>query len=501
MSDNIKILYCNIRGLAKNRKYLSEIATCEDCDIIFCSETLVNGPNPIVAKYYIKGYSKAVLDECKTEINPKARGMALYIKKSLRNYIYRVPIYECTCHEIQVVKVSNFYIFSIYKNPNKDNSIYNCLLKQLSIIKNDDPNASFVFVGDYNAHHKEWLNSISSTNSSGIMALQFSLKSGCVQMINEATHISGNTLDLVFTNASSDIVTCSVNERIGTSDHNSILIKIAMSIEDMRETIAAATGEEEGAVGGICYNNLNPNNFYHIGNKHIAAATEEEEEEGAVGGICYSNLNPNNFYHTGNKHQSLIDWDVIINDVKSLKWCDIYKNPDTIECLCNKFNEIINMRIINNSSNNSGGGGCNQMYTHLYHTEEKEDKKKKKIKSRTRKERKEGNNERGIETTVATANTILPQQFSSSCFNFTSAEIKILLTDLDVNNDDDIASIFLKKTANVIAPKLARIFCNVVRKNQLENSSSSPISLIIHNMLKKLIIQHLCKYIETTSIS
>ena len=36
-----------------------------------------------------------------------------------------------------------------------------------------DRNLSFIFVGDLNAHHKEWLKSVSPTDCHGIVAFDF----------------------------------------------------------------------------------------------------------------------------------------------------------------------------------------------------------------------------------------------------------------------------------------------------------------------------------------
>ncbi|WP_435316568.1 hypothetical protein, partial [Klebsiella pneumoniae] len=111
----------------------------------------------------------------------------------------------CKCHEMQVLKVSgkhnNFYIFSLYRNPDLNDSIYECLYAKIALIQESDQRASFVFVGDLNAHHREWLNSVSQTNAHGIAALDFSTVSGCEQLIQGATHNSGNCLDLLMTDS------------------------------------------------------------------------------------------------------------------------------------------------------------------------------------------------------------------------------------------------------------------------------------------------------------
>ncbi len=69
----------------------------------------------------------------------------------------------------------------------------------MTMIQDEDRKAAFVFVGDYNAHHGEWLESVSPTDSHGHTALDFANVSGCSQLVAGPTHLAGNQLDLVLT--------------------------------------------------------------------------------------------------------------------------------------------------------------------------------------------------------------------------------------------------------------------------------------------------------------
>ena len=68
------------------------------------------------------------------------------------------------------------FICFVYRNPDADDGIFGCLLVSMADIQENDRKASFVFIGDLNAHHKEWLNSISQTDCHGLRALDFSLE-------------------------------------------------------------------------------------------------------------------------------------------------------------------------------------------------------------------------------------------------------------------------------------------------------------------------------------
>ena len=59
--------------------------------------------------------------------------------------------------------------------------------------------AVFVFVGDENAHHSEWLESVSPIDRHRRDALDFCNLSVCEQLVLCPTHIAGSRLDLVMT--------------------------------------------------------------------------------------------------------------------------------------------------------------------------------------------------------------------------------------------------------------------------------------------------------------
>ena len=87
----------------------------------------------------------------------------------------------------------------------------------MALVQSVDDKAVFVCVSDANAHHPEWLESVSPTDRQGRDALDFCNLS-CEQLARCPTHISGNKLDLVMTDVR-DIVDVVVDTTLGTSDH------------------------------------------------------------------------------------------------------------------------------------------------------------------------------------------------------------------------------------------------------------------------------------------
>ena len=182
-----RLLYSNVRGLHGNLNDL--VAASKQYDVVFCSETLVSNFRSS-KELLIPGFKQPLL--LRRNERERVRGMAVYIRNGFP--ASRKVCFECGCHEVLILKVcgrhSNFYLFSVYRNPDLDDQIFDCLLNSMAVIQGNDRKAAFLFVGDFNAHHREWLNSVSPTDCHGRRALDFSTESGCDQLIRKSTHRS-----------------------------------------------------------------------------------------------------------------------------------------------------------------------------------------------------------------------------------------------------------------------------------------------------------------------
>ena len=81
----------------------------------------------------------------------------------------------------------NIYVYSLHCNPDLDDQIFDYLLASMAAVQAEDVRASFLFVGDLNGHHQEWLSSM-TTNSHGVAAFDFATVSGCGQLVVSPTH-------------------------------------------------------------------------------------------------------------------------------------------------------------------------------------------------------------------------------------------------------------------------------------------------------------------------
>ena len=82
----------------------------------------------------------------------------------------------------------------------------------MAAVQAEDVRPSFLFVGDLNGHHQEWMGS-TTTNSHGVVASDFATVSGCDQLVVGPTHARGGTLCLLMTDAPDNTGCCCTTDR------------------------------------------------------------------------------------------------------------------------------------------------------------------------------------------------------------------------------------------------------------------------------------------------
>ena len=160
---------------------------------------------------------------------PNGLGMALFVRSGLS--VSRRERFECSCCEFMVAKIPgqrlNCYLFVVYRSPNTDDRVFDCLCEAMGSIQSVDPKSVFCFVGDFNCHHSEWLGS-RITDAHGVAAFDFATVADCSQLVNGPTHRAGGALDLVLTNVP-DLCNVHVHGNVGRSDHASLGVALNLS--------------------------------------------------------------------------------------------------------------------------------------------------------------------------------------------------------------------------------------------------------------------------------
>ena len=103
------------------------------------------------------------------------------------------------CDRTFMCSVFTAFMYSVYTATLiLDDKIFYGLLTLVAAVQSEDVHASFMFVGDLNGHHLEWL-SYTTTNRHGVAAFDFATVCGSDQFVVGPTHARGGTLDLQMT--------------------------------------------------------------------------------------------------------------------------------------------------------------------------------------------------------------------------------------------------------------------------------------------------------------
>ena len=107
-----------------------------------------------------------------------------------------------------------------------DDLIFDCSLTSMAAIQAEDVRASFLFVGDLNCHHQEWLG-YTSTNRLGVAAFDFATVLVAINLLSPS-QACGGTLTLQMTHVS-DLERVAVVASIGNSEHSSLSAVFSMA--------------------------------------------------------------------------------------------------------------------------------------------------------------------------------------------------------------------------------------------------------------------------------
>ena len=148
-------------GLAGNLRDLTVASS--QYDILLCSETLIFDM-PYVSVSLVPGFGRCVL--------------LWRVKMPWARHTYEMVTEHFANPNFSVVVIvlcglrQNHYVFSLYRNPDQGDRIFYCLLASMAAVQAEDIRGSFLFVGDLNGHHQEWLGS-TTKNLHEVAAIDF----------------------------------------------------------------------------------------------------------------------------------------------------------------------------------------------------------------------------------------------------------------------------------------------------------------------------------------
>ena len=219
-SSSLSVCHWNLNSLcAHNFSKLTQLKAYNSLykyDFICLSETYLDStiPDKLIK---IKGYKPVRADH---PDNIKRGGACIYYKESLPvrdielSYFKEALLLEMNYNNKKVI------VSVIYRSPSEKNNEFNLFLSNLERLLCDinkrKPYLSII-TGDFNARSSNWWSKDIDTPE-GLKLFSLTSSNGFSQLINEPTHIQGNSsscIDLIFTNQEN----LSVNSGVHTSLH------------------------------------------------------------------------------------------------------------------------------------------------------------------------------------------------------------------------------------------------------------------------------------------
>ncbi|KAJ0180804.1 hypothetical protein K1T71_004208 [Dendrolimus kikuchii] len=220
-SLSLKVHLSNIRGLHSNLVSVHHHLETEKPHLLFLSETQI-GPPSNVAYLSYPGFT--------LEHNFKARaGVCMYARddicyRRLRNL--EDPSFSTLWALVDtgLEKILYACVYRSHSGDRETTRLTEHLSEAAEAGQRKYPTAKMVILGDFNAHHQEWLFPYQITDHAGRETRKLAIALNLNQLVHGATRIpdveghTANCLDLLLTN-DPDRYSVSITSPLGTSDH------------------------------------------------------------------------------------------------------------------------------------------------------------------------------------------------------------------------------------------------------------------------------------------
>ena len=227
--SSLSIHFSNIRGLCSNLSSVEHHLASTLPNLLLLSETQLSSSastDPFLISHY----------NLISRFRSKG-GVCAYC--NINTPIARLKDLESPNFDVLWLKIclstSTILLCFCYCSPNSTDFVafFNYLTTCHESLQANHPLAEILYIGDFNVHHTEWLNS-STTDVGGREALSFSHLNDLEQIIKHPTRVpdrldqTPNTLDLFFTSNPQNY-SYSLSSPLGSSDHSLLSVSTTLS--------------------------------------------------------------------------------------------------------------------------------------------------------------------------------------------------------------------------------------------------------------------------------
>ena len=230
--------FTNIRSLYSNFSSVEAFLANSSPDLLALSETNLSS-NFADSDFPIPGYLPIIRKDSSTHMH----GLAVYARDTLpisREVHLEKPTEPFMCFRLSLLH-STSYLFFLYRSPSsQDCSVLDSVSQSIDSALTLHPSANIFVFGDFNAHHREWLNHDRS-DAAGIHTHNFAISQSLHQTVDFVTRIpdrddhSPSLLDLFLT-SNPTICQTSSSSALGKSDHVVVNIQISLNTKAAQES-------------------------------------------------------------------------------------------------------------------------------------------------------------------------------------------------------------------------------------------------------------------------
>ena len=217
------VIYTNAQSILKKMDELRSYIVEREPEMIMITETWTN--ETIDDNFLkIKGYEMVARNDREDTAGGRGGGILVYAKKEL-NCWKEGGENEFTQHvsvRVKWEKQVEMSMHCVYRSPNSSRQNDEALCKWIGSLQGNR-----MIIGDFNLPVILWEEGRSDAKGRGFF--QACNDTFLEQQVKEATHISGNRLDLVLTDRSDRVIEVKTDGRIDRSDHEIVAIKLARS--------------------------------------------------------------------------------------------------------------------------------------------------------------------------------------------------------------------------------------------------------------------------------
>ena len=221
-------MFLNAQSVCNKMDELRVLVACETPDIVAVCETWTNETHGD-ALFAIGDYEMIARKDRNDTAGGRGGGLLIYARKDVLAWreVETTVFNQCATIKVKCGR-ENVNVHFVYRSPNSSRENDAALNEWIR-----DMRGTNVIIGDFNYPDIDW-----DTESSGAKARDFLaaiVERGLEQHVEEATHISGNVLDLILSDGEGMISKVRTMGRLGKSDHETIMFHMSIDAEKTAE--------------------------------------------------------------------------------------------------------------------------------------------------------------------------------------------------------------------------------------------------------------------------